>query len=76
MRVIEDWTTADYLAALGTSGELRRFRILVSGPMPGRPEESGEFVMLLRQSVTVRAGGSARKALSDRPDPVTCVSVR
>jgi hypothetical protein len=43
LRVIEDWTTADYLAALGMSGELRRFRILVSGPMPGRPEESGEF---------------------------------
>jgi hypothetical protein len=42
-------SSADYLAALGTSGELRCFRILVSGPMPGRPEESGEFVMFLRQ---------------------------
>ena len=49
LRIAEDWAAADYVAVLGTPGELRRFRVVVSGPLPGRPEETGQFVMVLRQ---------------------------
>ena len=49
LRIVEDWTAEYYLGVLGTAGELRRFRVLVSGPLPGRPEETGQFVLVLRQ---------------------------
>ena len=34
-RVLEDWTTPRYSDAVGTAAETRRFRVLVSGPLPG-----------------------------------------
>lgn len=34
---------------LGTPGDTRRFRVLVSGPLPGKPSQSGEFVMLVKR---------------------------
>jgi hypothetical protein len=49
VRLIEDWTTSEYWAVLGTSGETRRFRVRVSGPLPGRPSETGEFEMVVRR---------------------------
>ena len=49
-RVLEDWTTPLYWEVLGTPGETRRFRVVVSGPLPGRPWESGEFVMVVRRT--------------------------
>jgi hypothetical protein len=49
-RVIEDWTTPVYWQVLGTSGDTRRFRVLVSGPLPDRPTETGEFVMVVRRA--------------------------
>jgi hypothetical protein len=47
--VLEDWTTSEYWAMLGTPGETRRFRVCVRGPLPGRPDEVGEFVMVVRR---------------------------
>ena len=49
VRVIEDWTTPQYWAVLGTPGETRRFKVRVHGPQPGRPSETGEFVMIVRR---------------------------
>jgi hypothetical protein len=47
--LIEDWMTPRYADAVGTSGETRRFRVRVRGPLPGRPAESGEFEMAVRR---------------------------
>jgi hypothetical protein len=33
--VVEDWTTPRYHDAVGTAAETRRFRVRVSGPLPG-----------------------------------------
>jgi hypothetical protein len=48
-RVLEDWTTLRYYDAVGTMAETRRFRVRVSGPLPGNPSEEGEFVMTVRR---------------------------
>lgn len=45
--MLEDWTTPRYYDAAGTPAETRRFRVRVSGPLPGNPSEKGEFVMTL-----------------------------
>jgi hypothetical protein len=45
--VIEDWTTPTYYAVVGTAGETKRFRVRVRGPLPSRPSEDGEFVMVV-----------------------------
>ena len=29
--------------------ELKRYRVRVTGPLPGRPSESGEFTMIVRR---------------------------
>lgn len=47
LRVLEDWTTPVHWSALGMPGDTRRFRVLVSGPLPARPAETGEFVMVV-----------------------------
>jgi hypothetical protein len=47
--VLEDWTTPRYYDAVGTPAETRRFRVRVSGPLPGNPSEKGEFVMTVRR---------------------------
>ncbi len=49
VRVLEDWTTGEYHAVIGTAGETRRFTVKVRGPLPGCPEETGEFVMTVRR---------------------------
>ena len=49
LRVIEDWTTPRYHDAVGTPAETRRFRVRVSGPLPGTPSEEGEFLMTVRR---------------------------
>jgi hypothetical protein len=48
-RVLEDWTTPRYYETVGTPAETRRFRVRVSGPLPGSPSEEGEFVMTVRR---------------------------
>jgi hypothetical protein len=50
LRVLEDWTTPVYWQVLGTPGDTRRFRVLVSGPLPARPSETGEFEMVVRMT--------------------------
>jgi hypothetical protein len=47
--VLENWTTEAYFAVNGTPGETRRFRVRVSGPLPSKPSEDGEFVMVVRR---------------------------
>jgi hypothetical protein len=47
--VIEDWTTPRYHDSVGTPAETRRFRVRVSGPLPGEPSVDGEFVMIVRR---------------------------
>lgn len=50
LRVLEDFTTPVYREVLGTPGDTRRFRVVVSGPLPGRPAECGEFVTVVRRT--------------------------
>jgi len=47
--VLENWTTLRYHEAVGTHAETRRFRVLVSGPLPGDPDADGEVVMIVRR---------------------------
>jgi hypothetical protein len=49
LRVLEDWTTERYYEVVGTPEEMKRFRVRVSGPLPGQPAETGEFVMTVRR---------------------------
>ena len=49
LAVVEDWTTPSYHDDAGTPVETRRFRVRVTGPLPGRPAETGEFGMLVRR---------------------------
>lgn len=49
LAVLEDWTTPAFYEDRGTPLETRRFRVRVTGPLPGRPSEAGEFGMLLRR---------------------------
>src|SRR5215475_3584085 len=65
-RVLEDWTTPRYYDAVGTAAETRRFRVRVSGPLPGSPSEEGEFVMTVRRYGD-RPGWWISPSRSDRP---------
>lgn len=47
--VLENWTTRRYHDAVGTSAQTRRFRVRVSGPLPGEPSAVDEFVMTVRR---------------------------
>jgi hypothetical protein len=49
LAVIEDWTTPAYHDDVGTPMETKRFRVRVTGPMPGRPSVAGEFGMIVRR---------------------------
>jgi hypothetical protein len=49
LAVAEDWTTPAYREDLGSPLELKRFRVRVTGPLPGRPSEAGEFGMIVRR---------------------------
>ena len=53
LQVLEDWTTRRYWEVTGTAGETKRFTVRVSGPLPGQPSETGEFVMIIRHSPRV-----------------------
>lgn len=47
--VLEVWTTPDFEQDAGSVMELKRYRVRVTGPLPGRPSEVGEFGMLVRR---------------------------
>jgi hypothetical protein len=47
--VLEDWTTPAYYADRGTPMETKRFRVRVTGPLPGRSAVVGEFGMIVRR---------------------------
>jgi hypothetical protein len=47
--VLEDWTTPAYRDDVGTPMETKRFRVRVTGPLPGRPAQVGEFGMIIRR---------------------------
>jgi hypothetical protein len=47
--VLEDWTTPSYHDDVGTPMETKRFRVRVTGPLPGRPADAGEFGMIIRR---------------------------
>lgn len=49
LAVLEDWTTPSYHEDVGTPMETKRFGVRVSGPLPGRPAEAGEFAMAVRR---------------------------
>ena len=49
VQVLEDWTTRRYHDAVGTAAVTKRFTVRVRGPLPGRPSETGEFVMIIRR---------------------------
>ena len=53
--VLENWTTRRYHDAVVTHEETKRFRVRVSGLLPGDPSADGEFVMIVR-----RYGGRSR----------------
>ena len=64
LQVLEDWTTREYHAVAGTSGETKRFTVQVRGPMPGNPSAEGEFMMTIR-----RYGNRASWWISPAGDP-------
>lgn len=47
MRIVEDWCTPRFADVTGTLGETRRARVMVRGPLPGRPSEDEDFVMII-----------------------------
>lgn len=49
LQVLEDWTTREYHALVGTPAETNQFRVRVRGPLPGNPSADGEFVMAIRR---------------------------
>ena len=49
VQVLEEWTTREYHAIVGTPAVTKRFTVRVRGPMPGNPSAEGEFVMLVRR---------------------------
>ena len=49
LAVTEKWTTPRYHDSVGTPTETRRFRVRVSGPLPGDPTAAGEFAMTVRR---------------------------
>ena len=68
--MLEDWTTPEYWAVLGTPGETRRFKVRVRGPLPGRPAETSEFVMVVKRAAATSSGERAYQfwpVVSGRP---------
>ena len=49
LAVLEDWTTPRYHHAVGTPAQTKRFRVRVTGPLPARPSQAGEFTMIIRR---------------------------
>ena len=49
LELLEVWTTPDFEEDLRSSMELKRYRVRVTGPLPGRPAETGEFTMIVRR---------------------------
>lgn len=49
LTVLEDWTTPRYSEVAGSPLETKRFVVRVRGPLPGRPSEDGEFLMIIRR---------------------------
>ncbi len=49
LAVLEDWTTPRYHDGVGTPAPTKRFRVRVTGPLPGRPSQDGEFTMIIRR---------------------------
>lgn len=49
LAVLEDWTTPQYHDAVGTPAATKRIRVRVTGPLPGRPSQVGEFTMIIRR---------------------------
>ena len=47
LAVLEDWTTPRYHDAVGTPAPTKQFRVRVTGPLPGRPSQDGEFTMII-----------------------------
>ena len=47
--VLENWTTPRYHDAVGTPEQTKRFHVRVAGPLPGRPSETGEFLIVIRR---------------------------
>lgn len=49
LAVLEDWTAPRYSEVAGSPLETKRFLVRVRGPLPGKPSEDGEFLMILRR---------------------------
>jgi len=49
LAVLEDWTTPQYHDAVGTPAPTKRFRVRVTGLLPGRPSQDGEFTMIIHR---------------------------
>lgn len=47
--MLEDWTCEHYSDAAGPPLETKRFRVHVTGPLPGKPSVSRAFVMVIRR---------------------------
>lgn len=56
LAVLENWTTPRYHNTVGTPVETKRFKVSVSGPLPGDPSAAGEFVMPSGVTATGPAG--------------------
>ena len=49
LELLEVWTTPDFEEDLRSSMELKRYRVRVTGPLPGRPSVTGEFGLIVRR---------------------------
>jgi hypothetical protein len=49
LEVIEEWTTPDFEQDDGSAMELKRYRVRVTGPLPGRPSVADEFGLIVRR---------------------------
>lgn len=47
--VLEDWATPSFHDDRGGPMETKRLRVRVTGPLPGRPSQIGEFSMIVRR---------------------------
>jgi hypothetical protein len=46
--VLEEWAHSSYPDTAGVPGEHRRYQLRVQGPLPWRPGQRGEFIMIIR----------------------------
>ena len=72
LAVLEDWTTPRYHDAVGTPAETKRFQVRVSGPLPGRPSQTGEFVMMVRRYGDRPGWWISPEEADPGPDPRHC----